>query len=402
MGQRQTRGEIALAYAAFILIGLGGGAGGVLLPKQISEYDLNKSVIGLLFFAFSLGYVLAGAANGWLMRRLGPRGDLVVGTATFSVSTFGCALRPAYGVLLALTVLFGFGTGVIDAGLNAHLAALPRSTMMLNLLHAFYGVGALIGPVLAAGILARGFSWGAVYLVFAVVCVPLIVAFARRYPRILPAHADNVAPGVPGEAAAASVRTSILAAALRHPAVLLSALFLAVYVGVEVSLGNWAYSFLVEERGQGDMMAGWVVSGFWLGLTLGRFVLNAVAERFGMGPVALTYACLAGIGGGALVIWLVPATAAAVVGFVLVGSFLGPIFPLMIAVLPRLTPSWLVPTAIGLIIGVSVVGGAFFPWLAGTIAEHLGLGTLLPFTALLSAALLANWWSIARRMAPAH
>lgn len=384
MGHR--RAEIALAFAGFVVIGLGGGAGGVLLPAQIDEYDLDKSVIGLLFFAFSAGYVLAGAANGALLHRFGLRGDLVVGAGVFTASTLGAGLRPAYWILLGLTVLFGFGSGIIDASLNAFLAALPDRTALLNRLHAFYGIGALAGPVLSSGMLDRGLSWGAVYLAFAAAGAPLAVAFALRYPARLPAE--------PAPAA----RTSSLATAVRHPAVLLSALFLTVYVGVEGSLGNWAFSFLIEERGQGTLLAGWIVAGFWLGFTLGRFVLSALAAKYGVGDIALTFGCLAVLAGGTLLTWLVPGDVPSAIGFVLLGAALGPIFPLTIAVLPHLAPAWIVPTAIGLLVGVSVVGAAFFPWLAGAIAERAGLGSLLPFTALLTAVLLVNWWRIARRM----
>jgi fucose permease len=70
-----------------------------------------------------------------------------------------------------------------------------------------------------------------------------------------------------------------------------------------------------------------------------------------------------------------------------------------VAVVPRLTPNRLVPTAIGILIGVSVVGGAFFPWIAGTLADTIGLGSLLPFVLLLGVALLGNWWLLARRLA---
>lgn len=380
------RAQIALAFAGFVVIGLGGGAGGVLLPAQIHEYRVDKAVIGLLFFAFSAGYLLAGGANGALLSRLGLRGDLVLGTAIFAGSTCLAGLRPAFWVLLALTVLFGFGSGVIDATLNAYVATLPNSTARLNQLHACYGIGALAGPVLASALLDRGRSWGAVYLVFAAAAVPLLAGFARRYPAALPTEA-------------APERTSSLATAVRHPAVLLSAVFLTVYVGAEVTLGNWAFSFLVEERGQDVLLAGRVVGGFWLGFTLGRFVLGALAQRLGIGPVALTFGCLGVLGAGLGLVWLVPGAIAAAAGFVLLGAALGPIFPLTIAVLPQLTPAWLAPTAIGLLVGVSVVGGAFFPWLAGAIAEQAGLDSLLPFSALLIALLLVNWWSIARRMA---
>ncbi|HET8683682.1 MAG TPA: MFS transporter [Micromonosporaceae bacterium] len=389
MSDPRRRARLALAFAGFVLIGLGAGASGVLLPAQIAHYRLDKPVIGLLFFAFSAGYVLAGAVNGWLLRRAGTRTELLLGTAAFGAAALACALPPAYPGLLGLTLLLGFGAGIIDAGLNAYVVSLPRHTAVLNYLHAFYGVGALLGPVLAAALLDRGLRWNAVYLVFAAGSVPLLAGFGLGYPRATPA-------GV-GEPA----RPSAVAAAVRHPAVVLAALFLAVYVGVEVSIGNWGYSLLVEERGQDALLAGWAVSGYWFGFTAGRFVLNALAERAGVGPVALAFGCIAAVAAATGLAWAAPADLVAMLALAALGFFLGPVFPLTIAILPRLAPAWLVPTSIGLLIGVSVVGGAFFPWLAGTVAHHLGLGTLLPYTLVLAGLMLVGWWRIARRVAPA-
>jgi fucose permease len=136
-----------------------------------------------------------------------------------------------------------------------------------------------------------------------------------------------------------------------------------------------------------------------MGFTIGRFVLSVLAERFGIGPVQLAWGCLGVTLAAGMAVWLVPGVPAASIGLVLLGFALGPIYPLTVAVMPQLTPSRLVPTAIGLLIGVSVLGGALFPWVAGVLAETVGLGSLLPFTLLLSAFLLANWWRLSRRLA---
>ena len=382
--------RLALAFAGFVLIGLGAGASGVLLPAQIDYYGLDKSVVGVLFLAFSTGYVAAGVANGLLLRRLGVRGHLVLGAGLFAVSTGACGLLPPYPVFVALTLSFGVGTGMIDAGLNAFVSTLPKHTALLNYLHAFFGVGALAGPVLAVALLDQGFSWGSVYLVLSVCSLPLLVGYGLSLPGVSPPPSD-----IEGD-----IRPSAVGAAMRHRAVILAAVFLALYVGVEVSIGNWGYSFLVEERGQAALLAGWVISGFWFGFTAGRFLLNSVAERFGIGPVALTFGCLACVAASVGLAWFAPADWAVAIGLATLGFFLGPVFPLTIAILPRMAPAWLVPSAIGITIGASVVGGAFFPWVAGTFAHNWGLGTLLPFVLLLVALLLANWWRIARRVAP--
>jgi fucose permease len=109
-------------------------------------------------------------------------------------------------------------------------------------------------------------------------------------------------------------------------------------------------------------------------------------------------ACLAGVTVAAALTWLLPAAAAASTGFVLLGFFLGPIFPTTMAMAPQLTIARLVPTAIGVMNAGSVVGGSALPWLAGAIAQNTGVWTLLPFTVTLALLQLAVWWPIAHRI----
>ncbi|HWS83554.1 MAG TPA: hypothetical protein VN207_04780 [Ktedonobacteraceae bacterium] len=55
-------------------------------------------------------------------------------------------------------------------------------------------------------------------------------------------------------------------------------------------------------------------------------------------------------------------------------------------------------TAIGLLIGVSVVGGGIFPWLIGTLAQYVGIWTLLPSILVLTTFMCANWWAMTRHL----
>jgi len=61
----------------------------------------------------------------------------------------------------------------------------------------------------------------------------------------------------------------------------LLALFLLGYVGAEVSLGGWIVTFMMRVRGGAPFASGLVATGFWLGLTVGRFVLGFVTPRVG-------------------------------------------------------------------------------------------------------------------------
>ncbi len=177
----------------------------------------------------------------------------------------------------------------------------------------------------------------------------------------------------------------------------MAAIFLLVYVGVETSVGNWSYSFLLADRSEGTLAAGWIVSGYWLGLTLGRFLIQRQAERMGVGTTALMYACILGIVLGVLLIWLVPFGVAAAIGFCFIGLSVAPIYPLTVALVPRLVPARLGPSVIGVLVSVSIIGLAVFPWAAGILAQALGIWTLLPYVLLLATMLLAFWSYLARQ-----
>lgn len=375
---------MGIAFFGFALIGANSGAFGVILPGLSSYYQVDKSVVGLLFLAGSTGYFLSAFSSSLLLERLGPRRFLVMGTLTFLLGTLTIGLRPPFAAVLATRLFLGFGIAIIETGLNAYVVALPRNTSLLNSLHAFYGAGALIGPIVAAVILALNWGWNSVYLAWTLLSLPLLLGFAVAFSHQLPGATTRKDEG--------AATGNVLLAALRVPVVWWASLFLLVYVGIEVSLGNWSYSFLVEGRHQQALLSSLTVSGYWLGLTLGRFTLSNLAERLGLGNVGLIYGCMAGTIIGVLIIWLFPFESAAAIGFCFIGFSLGPIYPTTVALMPKLVSSRLVSSAIGFLVSLSILGIAVFPWLAGVLAQGVGIWSLLPYTVALTALMLVFWW----------
>ena len=384
----RVRRPVLVSYAAFVLVGISAGVSGVLLPSQMAGYGVDRATIGVIFFASSAGFVLAGISTGAVIHRSGVRIALTAGGGAYVLAGFYLATRPPFAAFVLAQLLTGYGTGVLESALNVYLARLPEATTLLNRLHAFFGVGALLGPPLAAWVV--GFSsWTVVWLVLAVACVPLAVGFLTAYPGPEPVTE------VPGAIVPPS--GSPLGAALRDRGVQLGSAMLAVYVGLELSVGNWGFSYLVQARTLPDSLAGYAVSGYWLGLKLGRFLISPIAARAGVTTAGMMYACLAGVTAAATLAWLSP-TALACVALGLVGFFLGPVLPTMMAIAPRLTRARLVPTAIGVMNAAAVIGGSALPWLAGTIAQNTGIGVLLPFALALALAQFAVWRPIVGRM----
>ncbi|HEY0753526.1 MAG TPA: MFS transporter [Ktedonobacteraceae bacterium] len=383
---RSTRGRVGLAFLWLVLIGLNGGANGVILPSLGTFYQIGEGVVGLLFLVSSLGYFLAALGSGLLVERLGLRWLIALGAAAMLLGMLCFMLHLPFVLLLPGRLCIGFGFGIIETGLNIYIISLPRHTILLNYLHAFYGVGALIGPLLATAIIALLWGWNSVYVVLASMGLVLLGGSLLLMQE---------APGTE-KAASTETRGNVLGATLALPIIWLTSLFLLLYVGVETSVGSWAYTFLLQTRALDALSAGWVVSGYWLGLTLGRFIIQQQAERMNIGNAALMSGCLVSVMIGLLLIWLVPTGVIAAIGFCFIGFSLAPIYPLTVAIIPRLVPERLGASAIGLLVSLSIIGLALFPWLAGILAQFMGIWTLLPYSLALTLATLGLWFYLAR------
>ncbi|MFL5653120.1 MAG: MFS transporter [Ktedonobacteraceae bacterium] len=383
--------QIGLAFFAFILIGLNDGAIGVLIPSIQTHYNVNKATIGLLFLFATIGYLVAAFNSGLLVEKLGNRFFLILGVSTFLLSAATLSLMPPFLVVLLMLLPLGFGVAILDAGLNAYIAGLPRNTALLNYLHAFYGAGALLGPIIASTILAIGLGWNSAYVVWVGMSLLLLTG-------IVLAFKDTT--GTPQGVVKAEAKSNVLLTVLRIRIVWVVALFLLFYVGTEVSLGSWSYSFLTEERHGSTLIMGWVVSGYWAGLTLGRLVLARVAQR--VGEKRLIQGCLAGIIVGVLLVWLAPGGAIPAIGLCLTGFSLGPIYPTTIALMSRLVSSRLLASAIGFLASLGSMGAALFPWLAGNLAQFIGLWSLLPYVITLTVIMLCLWIVLQARPQVTH
>ncbi len=380
--QQQTnlslRNKVSLAFFAFILIGANDGALGVLLPSLLTYYHIDKATAGLLFIAGTTGYFIAAFNNGLLVERLGNRNFLMLGTTFLLLSLGSLSLIPPFVITLIAFLFSGLGVAILDAGLNSYIASLPRNTSLLNYLHAFYGIGALLGPIIAASMLASKFSWNNVYLVSSTMSAALLVGFSLVFKDQLSTQKDMT-----------KAENNVLLITLRQRVIWIAAFFLIFYVGSEISLGNWSYSLLTEERHGSMLLSGWIVSGYWLGLTLGRLTLAKVALK--IGNKRLIQGCLIGIIIGITLAWLAPIQLVSALGLWITGFSLGPIYPTTIALMSNLVSARVLPGAIGFAASLGSVGAALFPWLAGNLAQRVGLWSLFPYIIILTVVMLCLW-----------
>src|SRR5437588_9534799 len=214
--------KVGFAFSAFILIGANDGALGVLIPSMRLHYGVDKATIGLLFLFQTIGYLIAAFNSGLLVEKLGNRRFLVLGVASFLLGVGALSLMPSFVIVLIMMLPLGFGVAIIDAGLNIYIASMPGNAALLNYLHAFYGAGALLGPVIASAFLAMRWRWNSVYIVWIGISLVLLIGIQLVFKDQSIPLQENVTT---------KPKSNVLVASLSVPFVWVAALFMLIYVG---------------------------------------------------------------------------------------------------------------------------------------------------------------------------
>ncbi|RAH40377.1 putative MFS efflux transporter [Aspergillus brunneoviolaceus CBS 621.78] len=281
--------------------------------------------------------------------------------------------KPPFPAVVASFFLLGLGMAVCLALNNVYCANLANSTAALGGLHGSYGVGGVVGPLVATAMASHGVRWSLFY------CINLALslfnlAFAvwsfANYEKELPAQllgalqqtASRQANG--GESRS---RSRLLKQVVKDKTTLLGALFIFAYQGAEVSISGWVVSFLISYRHGDPSHVGYVSAGFWAGITLGRFFLSHPAHFIGekLSVILLVIGSIA----FQLMTWLIPNIIGDAVAVAIVGLLLGPVYPCATAVFSKLLPrsmqtsSVLHPICVGLY-GVMLVAWASLPRVA--------------------------------------
>ncbi|KOS22970.1 Bypass of stop codon protein 6 [Escovopsis weberi] len=171
--------------------------------------------------------------------------------------------------------------------------------------------------------------------------------------------------------------------------------FLLLYVGAEVTIGGWLLTFMVDVRKGTSSASSLVASGFWIGLTCGRFTLGWLTGYVGEKPMVAAY-LLSAIG-LELAFWLDKRFVVSAIMAALVGLSLGMIFPSGIRMMTRVLPPEKHIVSVGFATAFAVSGSAIFPFLVGALAQAYGVNVLQPVILTLFGLQLVLWMSISLR-----
>ncbi len=374
----RRRFSISLAFACFVAQGVNNSMLGVAWPSIRDTFGLSLDAIGLLFVALTVGYVTGGISATKLMARLSIGRSLLLANLIAALGMLGFAIAPSWLTIAATGLMVGWTGGVIVASLNIFIAA-TRTVRIMNWMHASYGVGATIGPLVMTAVIGTTYGWRAGYLIAGLIYAVIGLLFLTVLPQLEFREMGAGQPGVDGK----SARPASTLATLRLPLVMLGVLALLFYTGIEATTGQWSYSLFTEARGISPYVAGIMTSLYWGMLTLGRIIFGAVADRIGI--IRLLRLSMVGTVLAAS-LFLIPLPLFSVLSIAWMGLSLSAIFPTLMSDTPNRVGYEHAATAISYQTSSASVGQAALPGLAGILAARFGLEILGPF--LLVSALL--------------
>ncbi|AEE24725.1 MAG: MFS transporter [Alteromonadaceae bacterium] len=364
-----------LTYLMFMMFAMTSDSVGEIIKEVKREFDVSNTQASLMHSLFMIGIAFSGLFLGFLADKFGRKKTIILGLALFALSCYLFLVGSSFEFILGLITLSGLAVGVFKTAALALIGDISRSTKehtgTMNGAEAFFGVGAIIGPLIVAWMVREGVDWKLLYVLAGGLCTLLILmAWKADYPvQAPPTHGHKPVSFI------SSLRL------LKNPYAMGFSIGAFLYVAAESAIYVWMPSYLVCDAmsvsesfacytdGPQKMLAMYAVSVFFSLRALGRFVGIWMMQRYNWALVlmlfslAITLCFIAGLAGGKNV---------ALYAFPLTGVFMSVIYPTFnskgICCFAKSEHG----TVAGVILFFTAAGAAAGPFIMGLVSDAFG------------------------------
>ncbi|MBR4670758.1 MAG: MFS transporter [Butyrivibrio sp.] len=356
---------IAVIYLIFISLGLPDSLLGSGWPKMQVVFDVPSSYAGYVSMTICFMTIVSALISPKVIKRFHTKWIVIFSIMLTVLGLLGFSISGSYAMLFIFAIPFGLGAGAIDASVN-HYVANNYSGAVMNFLHCFYGVGAVISPSIMALALRyarwnEGYRWTA-YLQTAILLVCILS---------LPLWKKNEEDRSEELADSAGTRET-----LKVPGVMLTLIAFFAYCAGEATCFLWTPSFFAGTRaGLSDELIASFGSLIFGGLMLGRLISGFVSNRLG-DRLLIRIGIVVELIGIVLIAIPSPGYMLAAVGFVVIGTGMGPVYPAIQHMAPTNFGKRHSAAVIGLQMASAYVGSTFMPMVFGQLQQRVGIGIM--------------------------
>ena len=263
----------------------------------------------------------------------------------------------------------GLGAGSIDTALNNYVAAHYNASQM-SFLHCFYGIGVTVSPFILALVFRNDTNWRRGYGIATIIQFVIAAVVIFSLPLWNKVRDRS-------EISESDIKSlSIIEASKIRGVKVMWLLFLCT-CSIELTVGAWSSTFLVESRGATEELAARTVTFYYLGMTLGRFLSGVLARKIHSRTIITIGSAVLGTALIMLVIANNSYIAIAALFFIGLGN--GPMFPNLNFLTPEQFGEDLSAALIGAQMAVANVSIVITPLLFGFLGQALGMGVFAYF-----------------------
>jgi len=364
---------IAVIYLIFISLGLPDSLLGSGWPVMQKAFAVPSSYAGYVSMTISFMTIISALLSPAMIKRVHTKYITIVSIALTILGLLGFSFSTSYAMLFVFAVPYGLGAGAIDASVN-HYVANNYSGSVMNFLHCFYGVGAVISPIIMGQALKyahwnQGYQWTA-YIQTGILIVCIIS---------LPLWKKNDAAAEENNDELAGIAESI-----KVPGVIFTLIGFFAYCSGEATCFLWTASYFKGlELGNTDSQIAATGSLIFGGLMLGRIIAGFITNKLG-DKTLIRLGIICELAGILLVMLSKNSFAWSCVGYVVIGTGMGPIYPAIQHMAPENFGKKYSAAVIGMQMASAYVGSTLMPMVFGHIQQSIGV-TVLPIYVLIFA-----------------
>ncbi|MBS4201908.1 MFS transporter [Bacillus sp. FJAT-49732] len=363
---------VFFACVIYALNGFGHIIIGTVLEPMVKSYGIHYGDGGQLIMNQFLGFLVGVSFAPMIVKAIGRKMTISLALLCFAIAQFVLGSVPKWDFLLFTAPIGGAGIGIAETVVAAlivgHLKERKASTLVLT--EVFFGVGALVIPIVSAFFILNG-MWNASFTTVAIITsVTLIGWFFLSFGEVDPILKKQV-----------KVRTQTKEKTSRNryprkqiPLLAIGAFFFFMYVGTEMVLPNYLPTILGKTTNLDASFLALSITVFWLAMTIGRLCMTFIIDKIGYIKLFII-SCIGQF--FALIIFAVSPTAIiSYVAIFLTGLLMGGIFSIGLLIINE-NSAGLEEWTTSLLVAMGGLGGAFLPKVAGELLDRFHISVTL-------------------------
>lgn len=351
---------LLIIYLVFISLGLPDTALGSAWPSIYPSLNVPVSYASILTIIVPICTIISSLNSDRLTKKYGTGKVTLVSVFLSMIGLFGYSLSSEFWMICLFAIPYGLGAGGVDSSINNYVAT-HYSSKHMNWLHAMWGIGATIGPLLMGYTLTNGKTWDKGYLLLGILqaIVVLILFFTINLWKENKKEEKSIGKPL-------TIKQTLM---LKGAFVLLLCFFC--YSAVEQTVMLWCGTYLAMHLNISEELAASFSSLFIIGMTIGRIISGFISVKLNEKQMIRLGSSLMVL--GLILMILNLGVVISFIGICLLGLGCAPIYPSIIHSIPTYFGKDKSQAIIGVQMAFAYLGVVLAPSLFGIIVEFVGI-----------------------------